>query len=112
MKEREVRKAFENIIQFIKKSMYVLLDFKCKTYVMLKVFSNPWILELVLEMVGKITSKLAVAQKEVIEGLRKSLDEVKMPLIATKLATKHVLLIVAISFREFLFMVRVWICKL
>jgi len=53
-----------------------------------------------------------VAQKEVIRGLMKSLNEVKMPLKVKKLATKHVLLIAAISFREFLFMVRVWICKL
>lgn len=33
MKEREVRKAFENIIQSIKYSMYVLPDLKCKKYV-------------------------------------------------------------------------------
>jgi hypothetical protein len=52
--------------------------------------SNPWIFELVLEIVGKRASKLVVAQKEVVRGLMKSLDEVKMPLIAEKLATKHV----------------------
>jgi len=112
VKEREVKKAFENIIQSIKKSMYVLPDLQCKKSVILKVLSNPWIFELVLEIVGKGASKLVVAQKEVIRGLMKSLDEVKMPLIAEKLATKHVLLIATTSFREFLFMVRVWICKL
>jgi hypothetical protein len=112
VEEREVKRAFENIMQSIKKSMYVLPNLKCKKSVMLKVFSSPWIFELVLEIVGKETSKLVVAQKEVIRGLMKSLNEVKMPLKVKKLATKHVLLIAAISFREFLFMVRVWICKL
>ncbi len=108
-KEREPKKAFENIIQSIKKSMYVLPDLKCKKSVMLKVLLNPWIF---LKIVGKRTSKLVVAQKEVIRGLMKSLDEVKMPLIAEKLVTKHALLIAVTSFREFLLMVRVWICKL
>jgi len=112
VEEREVKRASENIMQSIKKSMYVLPNLKCKKSVMLKVFSSPWIFELVLEIVGKETSKLVVAQKEVIRGLMKSLNEVKMPLKVKKLATKHVLLIAAISFREFLFMVRVWICKL
>jgi hypothetical protein len=79
---------------------------------MLKVLSNPWIFEFVLKIVGKRASKLVVAQKEVIRGLMKSLDEVNMPLIVEKLATKDVLLIIVISFREFLFMVRVWIYKL
>ncbi len=112
VEEREVKRASENIMQSIKKSMYVLPNLKCKKSVMLKVFSSPWIFELVLEIVGKETSKLVVAQKEVIRGLMKSLNEVKMPLKVKKLATKHVLLIATISFREFLFMVRVWICKL
>lgn len=77
----------------------------------LKVLSNPWIFKLVPEIVGKRASKLVVVQKEVIRGLMKSLDEVKMPVVDAKLATKHVLLITTISFREFLFMVKVWICK-
>jgi hypothetical protein len=62
-KEREVNKAFKNIIQSIKKSMYVLLDLNCKKSMMLKVLSNPWIFELVLKIVGKRASKLVAAQK-------------------------------------------------
>ncbi len=112
VKEKEVKKAFENIIQSVINSMYVLLNFKCKKYVMLKVLSNPWIFKLVPKIVGKLVSKLMVVQKEVIRGSMKSLDEVKMPFIDAKLATKLVLLIAIISFKEFLLMVKVWICKL
>jgi len=45
VEEREVKKASENIMQSIKKSMYVLPNLKCKKSVMLKVFSSPWIFE-------------------------------------------------------------------
>jgi len=44
------------------------------------------------------SSRLITAKDEVINGLMKSLGEVKRPCFTSKLATKHVLLTMVVSF--------------
>lgn len=88
---RQVRRATQSIIRSINSALAIFPGPATKELVMQKVLCSPLVNVVVPE------SKKNLAQQEVINGLVKSLSEVKNPSLAPNLATKHAILTAAIS---------------
>ncbi len=86
-----------NIVQSIKKPLYVFLRPISKTCVMQKVLANLVVVDFVPKSINSQNSRLVAAQKEIINGLMSTLGDVKNPCTSTKLATKHALLTTTIN---------------
>jgi len=82
---------------YIQNKVSNLLGDEYKRWVMSKVLLTPLVSNLFPKITDIQAFKSIKVQNEIVASLVKSLEEVKRPCFAAKLATKNVLIIVAIS---------------
>jgi hypothetical protein len=76
-------------MQSINKELHFFLGTLSKKFVMQKMLINSTIIDFVLESTFKESSKLVVAQNEIISGFMNTLGVVKNPCTFDRLAIKH-----------------------
>ncbi len=94
---QKVRKVAHDIVQYIINALHVLPGVLSKKNVVKKVMANLKALDFIPKSTSKQAS-LIVVWNEIISGLKESLGAMKNLYTFAKLATKHALLIAAISF--------------
>ncbi len=96
----ELKMVTIGILQSINKELHFFLKPLSKSIVMQRVLTYSTVVDFVLKSTFKQSSKLVVAQNEIINGFMSTLGVVKNPCTFDKLATKHALLITDVCSME------------